>query len=100
MAAPSTWDLLRCFGRTYFVNAAYNPRGLQNIGQIFALEPVLAVIPYRDRMSQLAAMSDRLEQYFLQRPQGAWLTERVRRTPAGDTFFVSERRQPLNRRTA
>lgn len=41
------------------------------------MEPVLAVIPYRDRMSQLAAMADRLEQYFLQRPQGAWLTERV-----------------------
>ncbi|MEW5768863.1 MAG: alpha-amylase/4-alpha-glucanotransferase domain-containing protein [Pseudomonadota bacterium] len=41
------------------------------------MEPVLAVIPYRDRMSQLAAMSDRLEQYFLQRPRGAWLTERV-----------------------
>ena len=47
MASPSTWDLLRCFGRTYFVNAAYNPRGLQNIGQIFALEPVLAVM-YED----------------------------------------------------
>ncbi len=41
------------------------------------MEPVLAVIPYRDRMSQLAAMSDRLEQYFGQRPEGAWLTERV-----------------------
>ena len=41
------------------------------------IEPVLAVIPYRDRMSQIAAMSDRLEQYFVQRPQGAWLTERV-----------------------
>jgi hypothetical protein len=41
------------------------------------MEPVLAVIPQRDRLSQLAAMSDRLEQYFLQRPQGAWLTERV-----------------------
>jgi len=41
------------------------------------MEPVLAVIPYRDRMSQLAAMSDRLEHYFQQRPQGAWLTERV-----------------------
>lgn len=41
------------------------------------LEPVLAAIPHRDRLSQLAAMSDRLEQYFLQRPQGAWLTERV-----------------------
>ena len=41
------------------------------------MEPVLAVIPYRDRISQLAAMSDRLEQYFGQRPEGAWLTERV-----------------------
>ena len=41
------------------------------------MEPVLAVIPTRDRMSQLAAMADRLEQYFGQRPDGAWLTERV-----------------------
>ncbi len=41
------------------------------------MEPVLAVIPYRDRMSQLAAMSDRIEQVFGQRPEGAWLTERV-----------------------
>lgn len=41
------------------------------------MEPVLAVIPYRDRMSQLAAMADRLEQIFGQRPEGAWLTERV-----------------------
>lgn len=41
------------------------------------MEPVLAVIPSRDRMSQLAAMSDRIEQIFGQRPQGAWLTERV-----------------------
>jgi 4-alpha-glucanotransferase len=41
------------------------------------MEPVLAVIPNRDRMSQLAAMSDRIEQIFGQRPHGAWLTERV-----------------------
>jgi len=41
------------------------------------MEPVLAVIPTRDRISQLAAMADRLEQYFGQRPDGAWLTERV-----------------------
>ncbi len=40
-------------------------------------EPVLAVIPYRDRMSQLNALSDRLHAAFGQRPQGAWLTERV-----------------------
>jgi len=30
----------------------------------------------------------------------AWLTERARLGPAGDTFFVSERRAPLNRQTA
>ena len=33
--------LLRCFLRAYFVNAAYNPRGLQNIGFIYAFEPAL-----------------------------------------------------------
>ncbi len=40
-------------------------------------EPVLASIPERDRRSQLAALSDRLEAAFGQRPSGAWLTERV-----------------------
>ncbi|HLY96063.1 MAG TPA: alpha-amylase/4-alpha-glucanotransferase domain-containing protein [Sideroxyarcus sp.] len=40
-------------------------------------EPVLAVIPEEDRLGQLQRMSDRLEQAFGQRPQGAWLTERV-----------------------
>lgn len=36
--------LLRCFARTYFVGAAYNPRGLQNIGFTFAIEPGLMAI--------------------------------------------------------
>ncbi|MHB1332938.1 MAG: alpha-amylase/4-alpha-glucanotransferase domain-containing protein [Sulfuriferula sp.] len=40
-------------------------------------EPVLAVIPYRDRINQLHALSERLHAAFGQRPQGAWLTERV-----------------------
>ncbi len=40
-------------------------------------EPVLAVIPEEDRLGQLRRMSDRLEQALGQRPQGAWLTERV-----------------------
>ncbi len=40
-------------------------------------EPVLAVIPEVDRMGQLLRMSDQLEQTLGQRPQGAWLTERV-----------------------
>ncbi len=56
MAAPTTWDLLRCFGRTYFVNVAYNPRGLQNIGQIFALDPILALI-HEDAETLRAARS-------------------------------------------
>jgi hypothetical protein len=41
------------------------------------LEPVLASIPVRDRVGQLIALSDRLERLAGQRPQGAWLTERV-----------------------
>lgn len=40
-------------------------------------EPVLAVIPYRDRVGQLETLSTKLEQTLGQRPQGAWLTERV-----------------------
>ncbi len=40
-------------------------------------EPVLAAIPQRDRLSQLEALSARLEGYFGQRPVGGWLTERV-----------------------
>lgn len=40
-------------------------------------EPVLAVIPEVDRLGQLQRMSDLLEHALGQRPQGAWLTERV-----------------------
>ncbi len=40
-------------------------------------EPVLASIPVRDRIGQVNLMSERLDQAFAQRPQGAWLTERV-----------------------
>ena len=40
-------------------------------------EPVLASIPERDRRSQLAALSNRLEESLGERPSGAWLTERV-----------------------
>lgn len=40
-------------------------------------EPVLAVIPYRDRVGQVKALSDKLEKRFGSRPEGAWLTERV-----------------------
>jgi len=40
-------------------------------------EPVLAVIPNRDRIGQLNALSDKLEKTLGKRPAGAWLTERV-----------------------
>ena len=41
------------------------------------MEPVLAVIPSRDRTGQLLALSDRLARLTHRRPSGAWLTERV-----------------------
>ncbi|HEX8961569.1 MAG TPA: alpha-amylase/4-alpha-glucanotransferase domain-containing protein [Rhodocyclaceae bacterium] len=40
-------------------------------------EPVLAAIPHRDRVSQINALSDKIEQRYGARPRGAWLTERV-----------------------
>jgi alpha-amylase/alpha-mannosidase (GH57 family) len=40
-------------------------------------EPVLAAIPNRDRIGQIQTFSDKLEAKLGQRPQGAWLTERV-----------------------
>lgn len=40
-------------------------------------EPVLAVIPNRDRIGQIERLSAKLERRFGQRPRGAWLTERV-----------------------
>ncbi|MCF8199923.1 MAG: DUF1926 domain-containing protein [Sulfuritalea sp.] len=40
-------------------------------------EPVLAAIPHRDRVTQIATLSDKIEKYFGARPSGAWLTERV-----------------------
>lgn len=40
-------------------------------------EPILAVIPNRDRIGQIETFSKKLEKRFGQRPQGAWLTERV-----------------------
>ncbi len=40
-------------------------------------EPVLAVIPYRDRIGQIETFSQKLELKMGRRPEGAWLTERV-----------------------
>ena len=40
-------------------------------------EPVLATIPNRDRIGQLETFSRKLSKKLGQKPQGAWLTERV-----------------------
>lgn len=40
-------------------------------------EPVLAIIPERDRIGQIERLSERLATAFGARPRGAWLTERV-----------------------
>ena len=40
-------------------------------------EPVLAAIPNRDRLGQIAKLSQKLCARFGRAPQGAWLTERV-----------------------
>ena len=52
-------------------------------------EPVLASIPERDRRSQLAALSNRLESAFGRRPEGAWLTERVWESAVGPSLADS-----------
>ncbi|MBN2207045.1 MAG: DUF1925 domain-containing protein, partial [Candidatus Aminicenantes bacterium] len=40
-------------------------------------EPILAVIPERDRAGQVARLSDFLEAHFGRRPRGVWMAERV-----------------------
>jgi hypothetical protein len=57
-------------------------RALTARGQVEMLgggyyEPVLASLPERDRIGQLALMADEVERLFGTRPRGAWLAERV-----------------------
>ena len=40
-------------------------------------EPILAVIPPKDRVGQIRMMSDKLEAVFGKRPRGMWLAERI-----------------------
>ncbi len=40
-------------------------------------EPVLAAIPHRDRVGQIATLNDKLAAWTGRLPHGAWLTERV-----------------------
>src|SRR5919112_1204738 len=57
-------------------------QGLVDRGQVEILggglyEPVLASLPQRDRLGQLARMAGEVEATFGRRPGGAWLAERV-----------------------
>jgi len=40
-------------------------------------EPILSVIPERDRQGQLAMMEDFVKERFQAKPRGCWLTERI-----------------------
>jgi hypothetical protein len=40
-------------------------------------EPILPMIPHRDRIGQIVALSDWIERRLGTRPRGAWLSERV-----------------------
>lgn len=43
----SSRTLMRCFFRSYMTGAAYNPRGLQNVGFLYAIDPGLTAL-YRE----------------------------------------------------
>jgi PTS system mannose-specific IID component len=51
---PDARSLLLCFFRTYLVGGAFNTRGMQNIGLVFALEPGLRAI-YPDPVERCRA---------------------------------------------
>ena len=67
---------------------ANRPEFLERVGRLVAdgriellgggyYEPVLAALPHRDRLAQLARMADAIERIGGRRPRGAWLAERV-----------------------
>jgi mannose PTS system EIID component len=51
----STWTLLRVFGRSFFLQASWNPQGMQNLGLAYALFPALKGL-YPDPERQMAAV--------------------------------------------
>jgi len=59
---PELRTLLRCFLRTYFIGAAFNTRGLQNIGLAYAMDPGLQAF-YRDPKSLKQARKRHLTVY-------------------------------------
>ena len=54
--------LSRCFWRTYLIGSAFNTRGLQNIGLIYALDPGLRVL-YSDEKKLIKARKRYLKLY-------------------------------------
>lgn len=60
--SPDLWTLLRCFARTYLIGSAFNTRGMQNIGLVFALEPGLRVI-YQSPLARQKARKRYLRHY-------------------------------------
>ncbi len=59
---PDVFTLAKCFLRCYLVGAAFNTRGLQNVGLIFALEPGLQRI-YRDGKERQEARKRYMKHY-------------------------------------
>ncbi len=59
---PDGRTLLTCFMRTYLVGAAFNTRGLQNVGIVYAMEPGLRAI-YPDPKARREARKRYLRHY-------------------------------------
>lgn len=59
---PDGRTLLSCFMRTYLVGAAFNTRGLQNVGIVYAMEPGLQAI-YPDDKARKDARKRYLKHY-------------------------------------
>lgn len=52
-------------------------------------EPILSIIPEKDRLEQIKKMNDFIEDNFSFRPRGLWLTERVWEQELAKTIFSS-----------
>ncbi len=58
----SSKTMLHCFARCYMVGAAFNTRGMQNVGLAFALEPGLKAL-YKDPDALVAAHKRYIKHY-------------------------------------
>ncbi len=85
---PSVPFSLHCSGILWDWFAQKHPEyteavaGMVSRGQVEIMsggyyEPILTVIPERDRRGQVEMMQDHVERSFGKRPRGCWLTERI-----------------------